>query len=123
MSSLNNLPTIMAEARVDLSANVSGQFSPQDWERILSTAHEKLVALRAQGLPELKAWERVILDFYRNRHWGYQANYRASRDSSLKKRGLGRGLIIMVVISMTVAKIALAWLGQRYTASDEPRDA
>jgi hypothetical protein len=122
MSVVKNLPEVMRHAREDLSANVTGQFSPDDWAHIFATAHEKFLARQSEGLEDLRAWEQVMLDFYHNHYWGFQPNYRATRDPQ-RKSNFGLRLIVLTVVSMTSTKMALAWLGQRYTASDEPRDA
>ncbi|MBX3022223.1 MAG: hypothetical protein KF799_11165 [Bdellovibrionales bacterium] len=121
MSTLKQFPEIMRHAHQDLGATVSGRFSPEDWQKILERAEAKWRAAletAEAGESDLTAWQAVIRDFHRERYWGYQPNYQPPK----AKGNLGTSFIWVGFITFTLVNMSLAWLGQRYTTSDEPRD-
>lgn len=119
---MNQFPEIMKNAREDLGATVSGRFSPTDWEQILVRAHalwrEQLALVNGD---ELKAWHAVVLDFHRNRQWGFQANYKEPARSR-KEMNLGVKFIWITFQTFVITKIAVVWLGQIYARSQDPVD-
>jgi|GEM_PF-5413435 len=122
MDTLNEFPKVMDEARVDLAGNVAGKFSPDDWQRILTEAKTRLAQHQAAGNDETSAWRNVILDFHREKYWGFVPDWRPP----LKKKNesnLGVRFIWMTFSAFIVTKIAVVWLGQIYTRSDDPIDA
>lgn len=121
MSTLNEFPKIMAQAREDLSANVRGRFSPEDWERILVRARGLWEEACGREADEKRAWESVIVDFYRNDYWGFQPNYQPARDPNVRKSA-GKSFLGILFFTFTFTIMAVVWLGQRYTAGDEPHD-
>lgn len=125
MDSVKGFPDIMANAREDFTANVRGQFSPEDWQAILSRAHEKWVAQMATPgcESETAAWQAVVLDFYRNNQWGFDADYNPRKDPKRKKKNSPLHFILFLFLTFTFTKIAVVWSGQIYTFSDEPWDA
>src|SRR4051812_22560156 len=122
MVSMNEFPEIMRHAHVDLLSNVSGRFSPEDWQKILQVAREKLDERAAQTGDPIEAWRSVILDFNRNQYWGFYPDYAPGKDLT-RKRNYGLEFLALAFLAFTVTKVALAWLGQIYTRSDEPVDA
>jgi len=112
----------MRGAREDLSANVPGRFSPDDWTRILTTARERFETRRAHSnLSELEDWQAVVLDFYRSRYWGYANDYRPP--SPPKKKGnLGIRLVWLLFVAFTLTEAGIAWTGQNYAKSGDRGD-
>jgi len=128
MSTLNEFPKIMRQAREDLCATVSGRFSPQDWESILTLAQQKLLAQFADPAPsrdeELRVWQAVILDFNRNSYWGFEPNYKEPKKPKAGRTdNLGVRFIVFTFLSFTLTLMAVVWTGQIYTTSDEALDA
>lgn len=121
MSSVNPFPEIMREARTDLSGHIGGQFSPTDWDLILREAAGRFASKISAGREEQGAWRAVILEFQRENYWGHRPVYQPPRKP--KDGNLGLGLVWMTFSAFVLTLMALAWLGQIYTASDDPRDA
>lgn len=122
MDTLNEFPKIMDEARVDLAGNVAGKFSPDDWQRILTEAKIRLNQHQAAGEDEISAWRNVILDFRREKYWGFVPDWRPPPKQK-NESNLGVRFIWMTFSAFIVTKIAVVWLGQIYTRSDDPIDA
>lgn len=111
---------VMSDAETDLTGNISGRFSPEDWSEILKRAGASLEAQVRQGKAESEAWREVIREFHREHYWGFQPNYRPPKVK--KEKDLGVSLIIFLFISFTLVKMSVVWLGQIYTFSDEESD-
>lgn len=111
---------VMKDAEIDLAGNISGRFSPENWKAILERAKATLEAQVRSGKPEGEAWTEVIREFHRDHYWGFEPNYHAPKLK--KKPNLGLGLIFILATSFTLVKIAIVWLGQIYTFSDEEND-
>lgn len=123
MVPLETFPEIMRQAQEDLTANVRGRFSPEDWERILAMAHAKLQALRAtSGRTELEDWQAVVLDFYRSRYWSFSPDYRPPKQKSGRKMNLGVQFLWLTFLTFTLTNLAIAWTGQNYASSGKRRD-
>lgn len=120
MEIMNKFPLVMQNARTDLSANVSGQFSPNDWELILNRAFEKFKFQKTAIDDDLRAWQAVMLDFYHNNYWGFSPHYRPQKVKRARPN-YALYFIAIGVFSMTALKMIVAWLGQIYTSSDSPR--
>lgn len=122
MVSLKEFPEIMRGAKEDLSANVAGRFSPDDWERILRMARERFTERRrGSPAPEIEDWHAVVLEFYRERYWGFTPDYRPPA-APKRKMNLGVRFAIMTFVTFTVALMSLAWAGQNYTTSGKAGD-
>ena len=121
MNSMNEFPKIMENARIDLGGNFSGEFSPEDWQKILAQAEARWNALKLESTSEQEAWQSVVREFHTQGRWGFRPNYVAPK-AKAKEMSLGVRLVIMTFISFTITEIAVVWLGQIYTFSDEPRD-
>lgn len=118
MSSMNEFPEIMREARVDLAGNLGGQFSPQDWESILTRAKAQLEASSLRG-PE--AWVEVIRDFHRENYWGFVPNYIAPKTvKNIDDENLGVRMLLYAGRSFLLTKIAIVWFGALWSISGEP---
>lgn len=121
MATLNEFPKIMDHAREDLCATVSGRFSPEDWQSILTLAEQKLAANSLSAADEIRAWQAVVLDFHQNAYWGFQPNYVKPKVKKTEKN-FGIRFIVVTFLTFTFTKIALVWTGQIYTNSDDPVD-
>jgi hypothetical protein len=121
MSDVNPFPVIMREARTDLGGHLSGQFSPENWESILAEAARRLKAKQDRGQDETSSWQSVVREFQRENFWGYRPVYQAPRQK--KQNNIGLSLVWMIFSAFVLTLMALAWLGQIYTASDDPKDA
>ncbi|HMN67336.1 MAG TPA: hypothetical protein PKC28_02245 [Bdellovibrionales bacterium] len=108
----------LKSARIDLAGNLSGEFSPADWDSILAKAEKDW---RANGASS-EAWSEVIRDFHRTRYWGFRADYRAPKVIKPKASNLGVSLIFVLFFTFTFSIMAVVWLGQIYTHSDDPSD-
>lgn len=122
MNSLNEFTEIMALAREDLCGNVSGRFSPQDWELILIEARSRLNAKISSGDEVKEAWSSVIREFHKERFWGFLPNWQPS-PTVTPRRNLGFSFVWMIFSTFVITLMAVVWLGQIYTSSDDPRDA
>ncbi|MGE3682810.1 MAG: hypothetical protein AB7G93_13880 [Bdellovibrionales bacterium] len=107
---------VMANARVDLAGNISGQFSPEDWEKILSIARHRLQSATT-GLDE--AWVEVIRDFHREKYWGFIPNYKKPK-MEREQQNLGVRFIWYSFRSFLITKVAVLWFGARYSADFDP---
>ena len=106
MSSMNEFPEIMREARVDLAGNVGGQFSPQDWESILARAKTKL---ESSTLPAKEAWAEVIRDFHRQNYWGFVPNYNTpKKETNVDDENLGVRMLLYCARSFLLTKVAIS---------------
>lgn len=114
---MTQYPPIMANARVDLAGNIEGQFSPEDWEKILARAAEQLARSTAKT-PE-QAWVEVILDFHREKYWGFFPNYKKPK-TSRDDENLGKRFIWYSMRSFLITKILVLWFGARYAADYDP---
>ena len=118
MGSQIELPEVMREARIDLAGNVAGQFSPEDWGRILSRAREQL---EASTLPQAEAWANVVRDFHRHQYWGFKPDYvppKKSRDRD--EENLGIRMLLYSGRSFLLTKVAVVWFGALWSVYDEP---
>lgn len=113
---------LMAHAKEDLGAHVRGGFSDDDWTQIFSRAHAKWQVARQMEVDDLRAWQTVVLDFYRNDNWGFRPPIAAVR-ATKTNRNYGLRFIWLGFTAMTLTNIALAWTGQLYAQSDEPKHA
>lgn len=111
---------IPENARVDLGATVEGRFSPEDWEKIFGLAEDKWRA-HSSRQDETEAWKEVVRDFHVSRYWGFTPNYRPKKER--KPISLGIQFIWIAFNSFTITEMAITWLGDIYTRSDEPKDA
>lgn len=117
MSSMNEFPEIMRDARVDLAGNVGGQFSPQDWESILTRAKGQL---ESSKLPENEAWAEVIRDFHRDNYWGFIPNYVAPKvKTNVEDENLGVRMLLYSARSFLLTKVAIVWFGALWTYTGE----
>lgn len=107
------LPPIMANAKEDLAGNISGQFSPEDWQRILDLAANQL---QQSKKPENEAWVDVIRDFHRERYWGFVPNYK--KPKAPQEENLGKRFIWYCFRSFLITKVVILYCGARYTADD-----
>ncbi len=112
--------TIMANARVDLASTTGGNFSPDDWEKILERARTQLLE-KSRSADETTAWQQVVRDFHASRYWGFNPNYRKPK-ADPKKKNLGFQFIWLMFGSLTIMKVAVLWFGQIYSRSDESYD-
>lgn len=118
MSSMNEFPEIMREARVDLAGNVGGQFSPHDWDSILVRAKSQL---EASSLPAHEAWVEVIRDFHRENYWGFVPNYVPPKKvTNVDDENLGVRMLLYAGRSFLLTKIAIVWCGAMWSISGEP---
>lgn len=122
MDAVNEFPEIMNEARTDLAGNVSGDFSPADWELILSEARRRWEAHRQRNPGDRAAWAEVIREFHRERYWGFSPRYRPPPAPKVKQKNLGIFFVWMTFSVFVLTLMGVVWLGQIYTASDEPKD-
>jgi hypothetical protein len=124
--------TTPEQARIDLTpAHSSKTFSVQEWRSILDRAAQEWARHRSDGVDADEAWERVVRDFHGHNHWGFgvaPAEGRrptgpegpAGAKASSAPR-LGYSLIGMLVLTATVTKVAVVWIGQTATShADEP---
>ncbi len=122
MQPTKSRPEIMSQAATDLAGNLSGRFSPGDWEAILERAEVRLNEQMRAGRDAASAWQEVVREFHRERYWGRTPNYKAPKGASLPEVNLGVKFILLSGLTMTVTLIAVVWLGQKYTTSGDPRD-
>ena len=120
---MSDFPDIMRNAQADLAGQIGGQFSPDAWRAILSEARNRFEIRRGEGLRESDAWSEVIREFHRDRYFGYEPTWNIPKGQRPKGRSLGMGFVWMTFSAFVITKIAVVWLGQIYTASDDPRDA
>jgi hypothetical protein len=104
----------MANAREDLAGNVSGDFSPEDWEKILVRAAAQL---DASTKPAEEAWVDVIRDFHRERYWGFIPNFKKPKRKR-EDENLGKRFIWYCFRSFLITKVVILYCGARYTAGD-----
>ena len=114
---MNEFPEIMREARVDLAGNVSGQFSPEDWEQILARARGQF---EASSRPPAEAWAEVMRDFHREHYWGFKPNFippKKVRDRD--EENLGVRMLLYGFRSFLLTKIAIVYFGAMWTVYDD----
>ena len=111
-------------AGTDLSGNISGRFSPDDWQSILAQAEERLKRkLDEAGTPDRdRLWSEVVREFHTQSYWGYTPNYRDARAPKKTDSNIGVSLIVLAFLTFTFALMAAVWVGQIYTFSDDPND-
>lgn len=102
--------SLPAQAREDLAGNISGQFSPEDWERILARAQEQLAH---------STWPDVIRDFHRQRYWGFVPNYKKPKVKR-EPENLGRRFLWYITRSFLLTKTVVLYFGARWTAGYGP---
>lgn len=117
----NTLPTIMSQARSDLAGHLDGDFSPSDWDTILGEAHRRWQTHR-EKLDDESAWRQVVREFHQERQWGLLPNYRAPRPERVRKKSLGVSFILLAGQAFIFSIMAVVWLGQIHTSSDEAVD-
>lgn len=108
------LPPNMANAKTDLAGNISGDFSPEDWEKILIRATNQM---RASTKPEAEAWIDVIRDFHRERYWGFNPDYKKPKIKP-EEKNLGKRFIWYCFRSFLLTKVVILYCGARYSADD-----
>lgn len=108
------LPPIMANAKTDLAGNISGDFSPEDWEKILARACDQL---RQSQKPEGEAWVDIIRNFHHEKYWGFVANYKKPKPKP-EDVNLGKTFIWYCFRSFLLTKIVILYCGARYSADD-----
>lgn len=123
MNPLDEFPEIMAQAREDLCGNVSGRFSPSDWALIRIEARSRLAAKIALGADVSDAWLSVIREFHKERFWGFSPNWQPSTKLKAKSANLAFSFVWMIFSTFVITLMAVVWLGQIYTISNEPKDA
>lgn len=112
-----NYPPIMANAREDLAGNIQGQFSPEDWDKILERA---LISLRNSAKEEREAWMDVIREFHRERYWGFHPDYVAPKTKK-EEQNLGPRFIWYICRSFLITKVVVLYFGARWSADyDDP---
>lgn len=105
---------IMANAKEDLAGNIEGQFSPDDWEKILSRAREALASsIKAPS----EAWIDVIRTFHGEKYWGFVPNYKPPKVDR-HDQNLGKRFIWYSFRSFLVTKVVILYCGARYSADD-----
>ncbi len=107
---------VMANAREDLAGNISGQFSPTDWDKILARAWEQL---QNSDKDAPQAWIEVIRDFHRHKYWGFVPNYQKPKVAR-KDENLGKRFIWYSFRSFLLTKLAVLYFGARYSADYDP---
>lgn len=123
MNSLSEFPEIMAQAREDLCGNMTGRFSPENWDMILREAHLRLRKSLAAGNQGREAWQNVIREFHQESFWGFSPNWRPPAQQKPKKRNLGFSFVWMIFSTFVITLMAVVWLGQIYTITGDPKDA
>jgi hypothetical protein len=108
---MNDFPAEKRDAQTDLAGNVAGRFSPEDWERILEIARQKL---------ETRSWPDVVREFHRENYWGFRPDWRPP--AVPYKFNLGYGMLWMTFSTFVLTLMALAWLGQNYATSGQAKD-
>lgn len=103
-------------AKIDLAGNISGDFSPEDWNQILDRAREMLVSSRK---PAPEAWVDVILAFHRERFWGFKPNYKKPKPK-LEDENLGTRFIWYSFRSFLITKVVILYCGARWVADYDP---
>lgn len=102
---------MLANAREDLAGNISGDFSPEDWERILALAESRL--------NETRNWPDVIREFHRERYWGFVPNFKKPR-TKREDESLGIRFILYSARSFLLTKVAVLWFGALWTVYGDP---
>lgn len=113
---MSEFPSIMVNAREDLAGNISGEFSPDDWQKILSRAQAQLAA---SAKPPGEAWVDVIRDFHRESFWGFVPDY-VQPKVPREKQNLGTRFIWYSFRSFLITKVCVLYFGARYTADYDP---
>ena len=119
------------EAKIDLTASVRGEFSPEDLKALLERARSNLESrLRELSAPtpdQAKSeWQEVVRSFYAENYWGYQP-LTAQKAKEIKKEAtthhrLGIRFIWITFFSMCITKVIILVLGQQYVRSEESSD-
>lgn len=110
--------TVIQDIRTDLTASVEGEFSSEDWGRIVELAHQKLRTAVAQSDIEPQvAWQNVVRDFYQSKFWGFKPGPRERRVRPAMN--LGVKFVLLGLNTMITFKIAVIWFGQKYTNSED----
>lgn len=107
---------VMANAREDIAGNIAGQFSPEDWEKIIARADAQL---RASVKTPGEAWVDVIRDFHRNKYWGFVPNYSKPKVHKAEEN-LGVRFIWYSFRSFLLTKVAVVWFGALYSTYGDP---
>jgi hypothetical protein len=112
----SEIPSVLANASEDLAGNISGRFSPEDWDQILVRAKDQL---RCSSKPLPEAWVDVIRDFHREKYWGFVPNYKVPK---LKREdeNLGLRFIWYSFRSFLLTKMAVVWFGALYSTYGDP---
>lgn len=110
------LPPVMTNAREDLAGNISGEFSPGDWDKILLEAKRQLTQSTKS---ESEAWVDVIRDFHRNKFWGFVPDYKRPKEK-LEEKNLGTRFIWYSFRSFLITKVCVLYFGARYSADYDP---
>jgi hypothetical protein len=103
-------------AKIDLAGNLQGDFSPEDWHKILARAGEML---GASPKPKDEAWVDVILAFHREKYWGFKPNYRKPK-TKLEDENLGTRFIWYSFRSFLITKVIVLYCGARWVADYDP---
>lgn len=115
-TSIADLPEIMNQAREDLAGNISGDFSPEDWEKILLRARTQL---ENSSRPAPEAWVDVIRDFHREKYWGFTPDY-VQPKVRREEENLGKRFIWYITRSFLITKTCVLYFGARYVADYDP---
>jgi hypothetical protein len=102
---------LMANAQEDLAGNISGQFSPADWEKILARAEERLA--------QTGDWCEVVREFHREKYWGFVPNFKRPK-SKREDEALGVRFILYCARSFLLTKVAVLWFGALWTVYGDP---
>lgn len=117
----NEALNVMVQATEDLCGNISGQFSPADWEQILGEAKARVIRYQNESFDAAAAWQRVVREFHQERYWGFTPSYKPPRESA-EKWNLGISFIGLAFLTMTVTIMTVVWLGQNYASSQSPAE-
>lgn len=122
MEIVNDFPSVMDHAYEDLAGHLPGRFSPQDWEKIRLEARRRWHIHRQQMGDDLSAWQQVIREFANEKFWGFRPEFEAPSPLRWPSINLGISFILLAMQAFIFSIMAVVWLGQIHTASDEAFD-
>ncbi len=123
MGLMNEFPSVMHEAKTDLGSHAHGDFSPTSWANILCEAERRLRLKSKAGFSEQDAWAEVVREFHREDYWGHRADWIKPKPIKNGNTGFGVNAVLLTLTTFVFGLMAVVWLGQLFTISDEPLDA